>query len=247
MNKTVKAPVSLMITALMVLVVISVSSGSVYAQVSNPGSEASQRVTPLGQFYFADGRGSLNPADWLSCGLASPVASGRYSGPTSGGAVGQLVKVDLSFGLLPADDRAGARETYIGSWAVRNIYPSETSRGESVGLIYFNGSFTSGSITQVKGGATVFDLYGTTSFSSPVCGTKGDYKMDRYVQRYVRLYGVCGNDQDVTFEVARRPPVNHNGLLFFENEDLYAYARFKGNISCGQTTDRRRVRIDLTR
>lgn len=235
---------------LITLVAILGGSASAHAQISTGSEAAARTVPPVNEISFVDGRGGLGERGRLSCGQASPVAMGKFSGPKSGGATGPNVKVDLSFGYypfarvrFPAPDRFGPNETFFGSWAVRNIVGSSP---ETVGLIYFRGNLTSGSFFSGRGQATQFDLYGVTTLSGPVCGVEGTYEANRDARRYVRLTGVCGNDQEVMFQLSRRPPVDHDGDLSFEQADIFSYGTFRGNISCGQTTDRSRVRTSLS-
>ena len=237
--------------SLIALITMLVSSILVYPQGNKSITQIS--VSP-GQLYMVDGRASLGAKGRLRCGPSSPVAMGRFGGTDSGGAAGQTVNVDLSFGLIPftrvrfpAADMFTPSESFIGSWAVRNIYPAEASRAESVASNYFFGPITSGSATSTGGGATTFDLYGVTSMSSQICGTEGNYDTNRSARRFVRLTGTCGNDQEVTFQLGRRPPTDHGGDIYFDQADIFAYGTFRGNISCGQITDRSRVRTNLTK
>jgi hypothetical protein len=232
------------------------SSSLIYPQSSK--NVASQLAISPGSLYLVDGRASLEETGErrrLSCGLASPVAMGKFANPNAGGATGALVKVDLSFGYLPfsrvgfaSSDRFTASESFIGSWAVRNV-SATAAGGESIALTHFRGPITSGTISSMPGSAPVFDLYGVTNLSAATCGVEGDRNAHRDARRYVRISGTCGNgtDQDLTFQVAVRPPVDRGGELSFEQRDLFAYGTFRGNISCGQITDRSRVRTNLDR
>ena len=234
--------------SLIALTTMFASFGLVYSQTKN---SATQITVSPGQFYLVDGRASLGKGGRLYCGAGSPVGMNPLG---VGGSSGPLVNVDLSFGILPFDrvgslpfDRFSTSESFTGTWAVRNIYPAEASRAESIAAVYFSGRMTSGLISSMRGGATAFDLYGVTSLSGQVCGTEGDYNTNRDARRYVRLTGTCGNDQEVTFQLGRRPPADHGGDTSFEPADIFAYGTFRGNISCGQITDRSRVRTNLSK
>jgi hypothetical protein len=249
----IKASTFLMGAVLMALAVLSISPEPLQAQIGNSGKTASQINVSPGELFLIDGRASVGPKGRLRCGQASPIAMGRFGNPDAGGAVGQTVHLDLSFGLLPftrvrfPSDPFSPSESYIGSWTVRNIYPAEKSRPETVASNYFRGPLTSGSASSMSGGNRTFDLYGVTNFSSQVCGTEGDYDTNLRARRYVRLTGACGNDQEVRFQMARHPPVDHGGDLYFEESDIFAYGTFRGNIACGVTTDRSRVRTNLSK
>lgn len=188
-------------------------------------------------FPFADGRAGMSEKETIACGPASRNPT-YFARSVSN-------KIDLSFGTIPpAGDRLGDTERIIGSWAVRAIYPAEAGRPETVSNIFFNGGFTSGSVTEAKGGARVFDLYGTTGFTGSMCLMKSGGDTQR---RYVRISGVCGGaGEEVRFEVSTRPAVNQNGIVYFNEGDIFASGRFRGNITCGTTTDRTRVRTNLT-
>ena len=234
--------------SLTALTTLLVSFGLVYPQSKN--SDTQINVSP-GQLYLVDGRASLGKRGTLYCGPASPAVMNPHA---TSGTAGLGVNVDLSFGYLPftrvrslPGDRFSASESFMGTWAVRYIEPAEASRAETVTTVYFSGRLTSGIISTMRGGATAFELYGVTSRSSQVCGTEVDYDTNRDARRYVRLSGTCGNDQQVTFQLGRRPPVDHGGDLSFEMPDVFAVATFRGNISCGQITDRSRVRTNLNR
>lgn len=247
-----KSTTILMCVMLMALMTLSTIQGTLHAQTGSSAKTASQIATSPGEIFLIDGRASAGPKGRLRCGAASPIAMGTFGNPNAGGASGQTVHIDLSFGLLPFTrvrypaDPFSPSESYIGSWAVRNIYPAEPSRPETVASNYFRGPLTSGSATS-SGSTRTFDLYGVTTHSSQVCGTEGDYETNVRARRYVRLTGTCGNDQEVRFQIARQPPVNHGGDIYFEESDIFAYGTFRGNISCGATTDRSRVRTTLAR
>lgn len=201
------------------------------AALQQAGSSVSR-----GGFPFADGRAGMSEKETIACGPASrnPTFFARSVSN----------KIDLSFATIPAGDRLGDTERIIGSWAVRAIYPAEAGRPETVSNIFFNGGFTSGSVTEVRGGARVFDLYGTTSFTGSMCLMQSGGDTQR---RYVRISGVCGGGtgEEVRFEVSTRPAVNQNGIVYFNESDIFASGRFRGNITCGTTTDRNRVRTNL--
>jgi len=223
--KTLAWAIAIAVTAMLL------GSGLIYPQSSK--NVASQIAVSPGSLYLVDGRASLEDTGerrQLHCGVASPIAMGKFGNPKAGGATGSIVKVDLSFGQIPfsrvrfpADDRFSASESFIGSWAVRNI-TATAAGGESVALIHFRGPITSGTISSAPGSAPVFDLFGVTNLSAPTCGVEGDRNAHRDARRYVRISGTCGSgrDQDITFQVAVRPPVDHNGDLYFEPRDLFA-------------------------
>ena len=250
MNRRVKNRASLLAFTLIALVALFMSHGTLFAQTMK---DSSQLSTP-GGIYFIDGRASLSEKGRLQCGLGSPVAMGKFGNPNGGGATGQTVKLDLSFGIVSgfqtrptlAFDMFSRNESYFGSFAARNIYPAEPSRPETVASIYFDGTITWGSVSPMRGGVTGFDLFGITNFSSRVCGEEGNYDTNRDARRYVRLTGTCGNDQEVSFQLSRRPPVGQSGDVELQPTDIFASGTFRGNISCGGTTDRNRVRTNLT-
>jgi hypothetical protein len=230
------------------LTTMFVSFGLVYPQSNNSVTQIN--ISP-GQLYLVDGRGGLTDTGRFYCGAASPVIMKPLGGV--GGAMGPFVKLDLSFGYLPfsrvrypGSDLFSPSESFIGAWAVRTISPASDSFPKSVSLVHFSGPLTSGVISAQRTGTTAFELYGTTSLSGSVCGVERDWRTNSAARRYVRLVGTCGNDQEVTVEVGRWPPTDHDGEIRFETAELFAYGTFRGNISCGQITDRRRVRTDLS-
>jgi hypothetical protein len=223
------------------LTILFCSSLPAYSQTTGSQTATSQQVATTGQFSFVDGRGGMAEKGWLRCGPAS-------ANPTFGN-VGSLNKVDLSFGLLPAGDRLGSTEAVVGSWAVRAIVAGDGTRPESIANTFFDGGYTRGNIAPLKGGGRAYDLYGFTNFTGSLCSGAGRSagSADYTTRNYVRLYGACGNDQDVTFELSRRPAVtDSNGFIYFEEGDIIARGAYRGNIACGQTTDRNRVRTNLT-
>ena len=208
-----------------------------YAQKTTDAAALQQAGSSVSRgFPFADGRAGMSEKETIACGPAS--RNPLYY------AQSVLHKIDLSFATIPPGDRLGDTERVIGSWAVRAIFPAEAGRPETVSNIYFHGGFTGGSVTQAKGGARVFDLYGTTGFTGSMCLMQSGGDTQR---RYVRISGVCGGaDEEVRFEVSTRPAVNQNGIVYFNESDIFASGRFRGNITCGTTTDRTRVRTNLT-
>lgn len=214
--------------------IVSVQPFALYGQKHAGTGAASQTVPQTGTFFYADGRAGMTESETLACGPASPNSSSF--------ARSVFNKLDLSFGLVPAEDRAGAADRFFGSWAVRAIFPADKARPETVSNIFFRGRFSGGSISEGRGGARVFDLYGTTDFTGSMCLTKGaDYE-----PRHVRITGVCGAGQEAVFEVSLRPPVNQNGIVFFNESDVFASGRFRGDINCGTTSDAGRVRTNLS-
>ena len=250
MNRRMKNRASLLAFTLIALAAMFMSHVSLFAQTRKDSSQLS--ISP-GEIYVIDGRASLAENGRLQCGHGSPVAMGKFANPNGGGATGQTVKLDLSFGVVPfqtrppvAFDMFSRNESYLGSFAVRNIYPAEPSRPETVASIYFDGTITWGSVSPMRGGVTGFDLLGVTNFSSGVCGEEVDYKTNRYARRYIRLTGTCGIDQEVSFQLSRRPPVGESGDVDLQATDIFASGTFRGNISCGRTVDRSRIRTNLT-
>jgi hypothetical protein len=248
MSKKLKNRMSLSATALIALAGMLMSHGRLAAQIGKTDPQTTTRT----ELYFVDGRASLGEKGRLRCGVGSPIAMGPLGNPDGGGGMGELIKLDLSFGLVPVlqarptvvEDMFRPREGSFGSFAVRSIFSKPTH--ETVSLIYFHGSITSGTVSQTRGGLSAFDLLGVTNFSGQACGVEGKYAAHRDARRYVRMTGTCGNDQEVSFQVSRRPPLGYAGEVYLQPIDIFAYGTFRGNISCGRTTDRSRVRTTLT-
>jgi hypothetical protein len=193
-----------------------------------------QVVTRPGTFSFVDGGGSLSAKQYLVCGPASGFAM-TGSGPGQPGPF----TIDLSFGVLPAGDRLGDIATVIGSWVVR-----------SPAAAIFDGGVSSGTILPSKGGGTVYELYGFTHFTGTTCNGFGRVTAgaDYSTRNPVRIYGACGNDQEITFELSRRPLVtDKNGFRYFDEAGVLSRGTFRGNVTCGQTADRNQVRVNLSR
>ena len=225
------------VATLAAALVVMLSGNNIYAQENT----SQQVVLRPGTFSFVDGRASMSEKGMLRCGPASinPLW----------GSTGSSNKVDLSLGLIPAGERLGDTETFIGSWAVRSILEGGGGRPESIASYFYDGGVTRGTITPTRGGGIFYELYGFTNNTGSLCNSKGRFSApaDYITRNHVRIYGACGNDQEVTFELSRRPPVTaSNGLTYFEESDILARGTFRGNIACGQTTDRNRVRTNLT-
>jgi hypothetical protein len=221
--------------AILLTLALNLSISTVYGQIKE--SPSTQRVPQPGEFSFVDtARAGLPTKQTLQCGAAS--------GNPGWFANGEFIKTDLSFGLVPPTERLGSSEQYIGSWAVRSIFPADATRPETISSIYFDGFFNSGSVSAVgKGGTRGFDLSGSTYFTGSLCDARANYDT-RY---YVRFVGFCGANQDISFEMSLRPPVNNGFLIYFNEEDIYAKGTFNGSVTCEMTNDSRRVRTELSR
>lgn len=228
---------ALAITALSVALSIMLCSHRTYSQKQNPQKIGSTQVPRPGEFPFLNGRVTMGAAETLRCGQASRLPSNGYRGGN--------VKIDMSFGQIAPDERTvNGRATVFGSWNVRAIYPAEgTTRPETIAAYFFDGSFTHGTILDARGGGQVFDLYGTTNFMSDMCNQSADYT----TRRPVHIYGICGDDQEVNFEVLTRLPATVNGIINLDQRTVIASGIFRGNVTCGKTTDRTRVRTNLSR
>jgi hypothetical protein len=220
-----------------VLLVLSFGNYVVPGQTNKTGSTAGETVQQTSRISYIDApRAGLSDKQILQCGPASATPSASANGA--------FVKVDLSFGLIPpSPEMVGARERSLGSWAVRNIYPAEAGRPETVASIYFDGFLTSGALANLKGGGRGYDVYGSANFTGSLCESRANYET-RY---YARFTGACGLYQEITFELSRRPPVDDGIGPYFREEDIYARGVFRGNVDCGTTGDLRRVRTDLSR
>ena len=223
------------------------SCALIYPQSSK--TVTSELAVSPGSLYLVDGRAGLANSR-PRCGPASPDGMNPVGGTF--GLMGPFVKLDLSFGYLPFSrlrsataDPFSPSESFIGTWTVRNITPPDGAFPESVSLIHFNGRLTSGLISPMRGGTTGFELYGITTFTNDTCGIQVKREAYRIVRRYLRIAGTCGTDQDLTFQIGERPPVDRGGYLAFADADLFISGTFKGNITCRQTTDRREVRTNL--
>lgn len=225
------------ITTMAILIPLILNLSSFVALAQKTTDAVSQRVQQPGDFSFIDAvRTNLGESQTLQCGAAS-----RNPGWSANSA---LIKADLSFGLIPASpDTLGGRERYIGSWAVRSIFPADGARPETISSIYFDGFLTSGSMASLKGGGRGYDIYGSANFTGSLCEPKPNYET-RY---YARFTGACGINQDINFELSTRPPVNNGLGNYFEDSNIYARGLFKGNVVCSTTNDVRRVRSDLSR
>ena len=222
MNRNIRVVVSFAVVA----VAVGIAQGG---QLDTP----QQVVARPGTFSFVDGRGNLSPKQYLVCGPASGFAM-TSSGPGQPGPF----TIDLSFGVLPAGDRLGDTESVIGSWVVR-----------SPAAAIFDGGVSSGTIVPAKGGGTFYELYGYTNFTGTTCNGFGRVTApaDYDTRNPVRIYGACGNDQEINFELSRRPLVtDKNGFRYFDEAGMFARATFRGNVACGRTADRARVRVNLT-
>jgi hypothetical protein len=193
-----------------------------------------QPVVPRpGTFSFADGRGSISGKEQLTCGPASLLArTSPDVGPRG------PFYIDLSFGVLPAGERLGDAESVIGSWAVR------TGAGPA-----FDGGVTRGTIAPIKGGGMVYELYGYTNFTGSNCNgiSRGAPGADYDTRNPVRIYGACGSNQDIAFELSRTPLVSGPLGPSFDERSILARVTFHGDVACGQTSDRSRVRVTLSR
>ena len=206
---------------------ITIAGHAAHAGVQQPVASQPRMIS------FADGRGSISGKEQLTCGPASLLAQTSPDvGPRG------PFYIDLSFGILPAGDRLGDTESVIGSWAVRS------GAGPA-----FDGGVSRGTISGAKGGVMLYELYGYTNFTGSNCnGTgRGAPGADYGTRNPVRIYGACGSGQDITFEVSRSPLVSSPIGVGFNPASILARATFRGDVSCGQTNDRSRVRINLSR
>jgi hypothetical protein len=228
--------VNLLAGALFVTLTVIICSHQALSQKKNPQTIYTQQVPRTGEFSFLDGQGRLGETGILRCGPASI--------NTVSGSPGNTNKIDVSFGVIPADERiTNGKATIFGSWNVRSIFPAVGTRPETISSYFFDGSFIHGTILNARGGGQVFDLYGTTNFIGSMCNVNADYT----TRRPVHIYGICGNDQEVNFEVLTRLPATVNGIINLDGRTVFASGIFRGNISCGRTTDRTRVRTNLSR
>jgi hypothetical protein len=196
-------------------------------------ADSQQVARPGGTFTFADGGGSMPMSEHLVCGPATLAGQANPGGGPRG-----PNHVELSFGILPSGDRLGDTGGVTGSWVVRS----------TAGPLY-HGGVSRGTVTPAKGGVMLYELYGFTNFTGSSCNgfDRGAPGADYDTRNPVRIFGACGTDQEITVEISRRPlTTDKNGFTSFDESGVIARATFRGNVACGQTSDRSRVRTSLT-